>query len=87
MANFRKFAGWSEEIAEGETETAEVAATQGWLNGVFSVGCILGAASSAFWVDKLGRRGCLMLMALVFAVGGTMQLATPNLYACITCSC
>ena len=77
MPSFREFAGWVES-PDGQ-ETREVATMQGWLNAVFSLGCMAGAASSGWCVGHLGRKGCMLLMSFVFVVGGSLQLAAQNM--------
>eukprot|EP00123_Amoebidium_parasiticum_P007658 comp18260_c1_seq1/m.19254 comp18260_c1_seq1/g.19254 ORF comp18260_c1_seq1/g.19254 comp18260_c1_seq1/m.19254 type:complete len:344 (-) comp18260_c1_seq1:658-1689(-) len=52
-----------------------VADQQGWITSLFSVGCFIGALPSGTMADKVGRKKTLMLNAVVFIVGATMQAA------------
>lgn len=50
-----------------------------WIVAFFQLGCFFGALAQAPIADKLGRKKAVIIGALVFLVGGTIQTAAVNI--------
>lgn len=55
------------------------ATIQGQIVSTYDLGCIMGAISTIFFGDKIGRRRTIVLGCLFVMVGGTIQSASYGL--------
>ena len=59
--------------------TGDAASTNGTIVALFLCGCCLGSLLSSYGADAWGRKACLILGALLFTLGGTLQALAPSL--------
>lgn len=89
MDPFRVHFGWptvAEEQANKLNPTAEmnarlerVADQQGWITGMFAIGCILGSLPSGYLTDRFGRKSTISGLTAIFTLGAIMQLVPVDL--------
>eukprot|EP00873_Tetraselmis_striata_P017451 jgi/Tetstr1/437715/TSEL_026369.t1 len=77
MQGFREHFGWEWPIPA--EESAEVLAAQGWINALFTLGALVGAAPAGMISDAVGRRTTVMYAALLFCVAASVQTAAVNM--------
>lgn len=51
---------------------------QGWITATATLGCIVGALPSGWLSDRVGRRACILVLALVFTAGAILQLCAVS---------
>ncbi|KAJ3065215.1 Plasma membrane low glucose sensor [Podochytrium sp. JEL0797] len=64
----------------GETiESSSKATSESWITSSFLIGCVFGAALCSYLADKLGRKKCILITGVLFAIGGAIQCAVNTL--------
>ena len=53
---------------------------KGLINGLFGVGATVGALINSYVAEKLGRRPCLSISAVVFIIGASIQTYAPLMW-------
>ena len=53
---------------------------KGLINGLFGVGATVGALINPYFAEKLGRRPCLSISAVVFIIGASIQTYAPLMW-------
>lgn len=82
MDGFRVHFGW--DCAEGavdctDASTDTIDMEKGLINGLFGIGAAMGALINGKLAERIGRRLCLGVSALVFILGASIQTAAPTM--------